>query len=95
MQQHFRVAAVGAADEQHDVGPAARSAATSARGQRPGGDVDDLGAGRQADPVPGLGRHLALVADDGEPQPAAGAGAGQHLVDPVSRGLERGRRTAR
>ena len=38
-----------------------------------GRDVDDAGTGRQPDAVAGLGGHQRLVADDGQPQPPAGA----------------------
>ena len=76
MPQHRGLAAVGAADQQDDV---RRDVAQ--RGQRgvvqpPGGDVHDPGAGRQRRAVPGLGADQLLVADDGQAQPAAGAGAG-------------------
>ena len=39
--------------------------------QPAGGDVHDPGAGRQRRPVAGLGADQLLVADDGQPQPAA------------------------
>ena len=43
--------------------------------ERAGRDVHHPGAGGQPDPVPGLRGDQRLVADDGEPQPAAGARA--------------------
>ena len=66
-------------------GRAARSAATSGGVQRTGVTCTTRAAGRQRDPVAGLGRDLPLVADDREPQPAAGAGAGEHVVGPHAR----------
>ena len=52
--------------------PAPRSSST------PGGDVHDPRTGRERRPVAGLGADQLLVADDGQPEPAAGAGAGDH-----------------
>ncbi len=80
VQQHVGVAAVGAAHEEHEVGGCRPQRRDVGAGHRAARDVHDLGPGRQADPVPGLGRHLALVADDGQAQPTPGAGADEHLV---------------
>ena len=77
--QHVRVAAVGAADEQHHVGPVRSQRGDAGPVEPAGGDVHDPRAGRQADPVPGLGRHQRLVPDHGEPQPAAGRRADVRL----------------
>ena len=57
--------------------PAARRSRRSV--ELPGRDVHDPRAGRQPDPVPGLRGDQRLVPDDGQPQPAAGAGA---QIDP-------------
>ena len=79
-QQHLGVAAVGAADEQHDVRRGWRAARAGRRGQAAAGDVHDPAAAGQRDPAAGLGGDQLLVADDGDPQPAAGRRAGQHLA---------------
>ena len=67
--------------------PAGRRAAPASAGavQRPGRHVHDPGAGGQADPVPGLRGDQRLVADHGQPQPAAGRRA--HV--PASAGRRR------
>ena len=67
--KHICVAAVGAADQEHHVGPGRAHRGDVGRRQLTGGDVDDLGPGREPDPVTGLGGDRALVADDGEAQP--------------------------
>ena len=58
-------------------GRAASSASQVVVAHRAGRDVHDAGPGRQTHPVAGLGRHDPFVADDREPEPAAGTGAGQ------------------
>jgi hypothetical protein len=81
VQQHFGVAAVGATDQQHQVGPAVAQRPHLGSGEWTRGDVGHPGTGAQPDAVTRLGGDVALVSHDGEPQPAAGARAGQHLVD--------------
>ena len=78
VQQHLGVAAVGTPDEQDDV-RAARVQGRHAGGvERARRHVDDPGAGGKAHPVAGLRGDRTLVADDGQPQAAAGARAGEH-----------------
>ena len=80
VQQHVGVASVGAPDEQHEVGAVPSQRGEVAAVHRAARDVDDLRPGRQPDPVTGLGRDLALVADDGQAQASARAGAHEHPV---------------
>ena len=56
-------------------GAAARSAATSAPVIGPHATCTTFAPADRPDPVPGLGGHLTLVADDGQPQPSPGARA--------------------
>ena len=86
VQQHFRVAAVGTADEQDEVGKGPADGLDLTRVEPSRGDVHHLGAGAEADPVSRLGGHLPLVPDHRQPQPAARAGAGQRRR--VARGAE-------
>ena len=80
VEQHVGVAAVGATDEEDEVGSGRPQGRDVGAAHRAGRDVDDLRARRQPHPVPCLGGHRPLVADDGEPQPSSGAGADEDLV---------------
>ncbi len=78
-EQHLGVAAVGAADQEHHVGPAGPQVAEAVAGQAAAGDVHDAAAARERDATAGLGGDQGLVADHRDPQPSAGRRAGQHL----------------
>ena len=76
-QDRLVVAAVGAAGEQYDVGRVRGEVEVVPLGDRT--DRDHLAAAGERDPAAGLRGDQLLVADHGDPEPAAGAGAGQHL----------------
>ena len=78
-QQRLGVAAVGASDQQHHVGPAGEQSRQRVGVGGQGDHVHHLAAARQRDPASGLGRDQLLVADHGDPEPAAGRRARQHL----------------
>ena len=80
--QDLGVAAVGATDQQHDVGSGREQRVQVVVAHRAGRDVHDPGPGRETHPVAGLGRHDPFVADDREPEPAAGTRAGQRRRRP-------------
>ena len=80
VEEDVGVAPVGAADEEDEVGCRGAQGGDVGAGHRPARDVHDLRTGGQPDAVPGLGRHLALVAHDRQAEPAPGAGAREHLV---------------
>ena len=84
VQQHLPVAAVGAADQQHHIRAGGAQCGTSGGVEPAGRHVHDLAPADSADPVPGLGGDQPLVADDGQPQAAAGRRAGQHLAPAVA-----------
>ena len=86
MTQHLGVAPVGAADDQHNVGSRVDERGHGGDVEPTGSDVDDSSASREPDAVAGLGRDGALVSDDGEPQPAAGAGAEHDVLNRHTRG---------
>jgi len=77
--EHLGVAAVGAADQQHDVGPALAQGVERGVREAVVTDVHDLAAARQRDPPTRLGGHQLLVADDRDPQATARRRARQHL----------------
>ena len=77
--QHRGVATVGAADEQHDVGPRGGERGDACAVELAAGHVHDLGTGREPDARTGLGRDDPLVAHDREPQAAPGRRAHPHL----------------
>ena len=60
-------------------GSAARSSASLASSSPPCEHQHDLAAAGERDPAAGLGGDQLLVADDRDAQPAAGAGAGEHV----------------
>ena len=73
VQQHLAVAAVGAADQQHHVRSRRPQRGDAGAVERPGRHVHDPGARRTAPTrCPASARDQRLVADDGQPQPAAG-----------------------
>ena len=79
--------------------PQARQARRRAHDPR-GDDLDHPAAAGERDPAAGLGGDQLLVADDGDPQPAAGGRAGQHLgarrpAGPARAGRPGTRRTRR
>ena len=77
--EHLGVAAVGAADQQHDVGLRGPQVGELAGVEPAGEHQHDLAAAGQRDPTPRLGGDQLLVADHRDPQAAAGAGAGEHV----------------
>ena len=77
--EHLRVAAVGAADEQDDVGLGCPEVGQLVVVETAREDQDDLAAAGEGDPAPGLGGDELLVADDGDAQPASRTRAGEHV----------------
>ena len=82
-EQRVGVAAVGAARQQHHVRPGRpREGGVGVpvrRTTRLGDDPDDLAAAGQGNSSAGLGGDQLLVADHGDAQSAARAGAGEHV----------------
>ena len=81
-KQALAVAAVGAAGEQDDVGflgqePPRGGGVVEAAAE----DAEDAGAGAERGLAGGLGGEVLDQADDAHPQAAAGARAGDHLVE--------------
>ena len=75
VQQDLGVPAIGPAHDEQDIGARLRQALDPRVVEQPGGDGHHPRPGGQRHPAAGLGRDHPLMADDGQPQPAAGRGA--------------------
>ena len=73
-----RVAAVGSAGQQHQIGAGPYELGPALDGQRSGDGADHLSAAGQGGPPTRLAGDRQLVANHRDPQPTTGARAGQH-----------------